>query len=265
MTHFRITLPLLLAAASGCHSFGPLVKRESEMNCPTDIRRTVPWCWGQDAIFSCPCGPTDDFYGHKPTCWRCWPAPASQWRNAYCGYPTPCPTELPVSAVDGAIMVLPPTEVDVAEPVEPLESAPPAIEAAPSLEALPPTSSSPIEINQDNGRALRQQAIAGQRGMAPPRRALPAIFRPEPTAVVQQAVDVSPPDAGDAVQPAGGPGDALADDETATPWTNEAGVSGEGTSLQVVELPPIDDQPDEVPPSHPFLRAVERALGAKTH
>lgn len=70
----------------GCHH-GFLPKRQSELNCPTDIRQTIPWCAGEDAIFQCPCGPSPHFYGHKPTCWGHWPASGSEWRDSYCGYP----------------------------------------------------------------------------------------------------------------------------------------------------------------------------------
>ena len=71
---------------SGCHC-GCLMKRESEANCPTDIRQTVPWCGGEDAIFHCPCRPACEFYGYKPTCWGIWPASGAEWRDAYCGSP----------------------------------------------------------------------------------------------------------------------------------------------------------------------------------
>lgn len=80
----RMLLAALLISLIGCHH-GILTKRESELNCPTDIRRTVPWCAGEDAIFHCPCGPSRVFYGHKPTCWGIWPAPGSAWRDSYCG------------------------------------------------------------------------------------------------------------------------------------------------------------------------------------
>src|SRR5262245_17947384 len=102
MSVHRLCLPLLLVAATGCHSFGPLVKRDSELNCPTDIRRTVPWCAGEDAIFHCPCGPDGPFYGHRPTCWRTWPAPASVWRDEYCNGGQ-CPGGMCMSG--GAVMV----------------------------------------------------------------------------------------------------------------------------------------------------------------
>jgi hypothetical protein len=78
--------------ASGCHN-GLMQKRQSEMNCPTDIRKTVPWCAGEDTIFRCPCGPSSQFYGHKPTCWGHWPTSGSEWRDSYCGYPVGYPSE----------------------------------------------------------------------------------------------------------------------------------------------------------------------------
>jgi len=87
---------------SGCQR-GIFLKRESELNCPTDIRKTVPWSAGEDAIFCCPCAPDGDFYGHKPTCWGVWPAPAAQWREAHCG---PLAQDLAVVMPDERIMTL---------------------------------------------------------------------------------------------------------------------------------------------------------------
>jgi hypothetical protein len=87
LDHRRATICLLAMVATGCQ-VGIFAKRESECSCPTDIRKTVPWCAGEDAVFICPCGPSGDFYGHKPTCWRTWPAPATVWRDAYCGSAT---------------------------------------------------------------------------------------------------------------------------------------------------------------------------------
>lgn len=75
----------LAAVTTGCNSFGLCAKRESELNCPTDVRKTVPWCAGEDAVFVCPCGPEGNFYGHRPTCWRDWPTTAAAWRDMSCG------------------------------------------------------------------------------------------------------------------------------------------------------------------------------------
>lgn len=86
MSITRLCIVTALTVLSvGCHSFGLCAKRESESNCPTDIRKTVPWCAGEDAIFVCPCGPEGNFYGHRPTCWRDWPTSAAAWRDMSCG------------------------------------------------------------------------------------------------------------------------------------------------------------------------------------
>ncbi|MEM8946767.1 MAG: hypothetical protein AAGD11_16455 [Planctomycetota bacterium] len=74
-----------LLAITGCKSTGLLAKREAEKCCPTDIRKTVPWCAGEDALFQCPCEPSPVFYGYKPTCWRTWPASGAAWRDVHCG------------------------------------------------------------------------------------------------------------------------------------------------------------------------------------
>ena len=66
-----------------------MLKRESEFNCPTDVRQTVPWCAGEDAIFHCPCHPAYEFYGYKPTCWGDWPTSGAEWRDTYCCSPFP--------------------------------------------------------------------------------------------------------------------------------------------------------------------------------
>ena len=88
-----LSLVLCLAAVSGCHHCGCCSKRASEMNCPTDIRRAHCWCFGEDALFHCPCGPNEEYYGHQATCWREWPTGAEQWRNAYC--PPPMGSRMP--------------------------------------------------------------------------------------------------------------------------------------------------------------------------
>ena len=55
------------------------------MCCPTDIRKTHLWIFGEDAIFCPPCGPDHDYYGQKPTCWRDWPSSGADWRDGTCG------------------------------------------------------------------------------------------------------------------------------------------------------------------------------------
>lgn len=80
-----IMMMIAATAACGCKSTGFLAKREAEKCCPTDIRKTVPWCAGEDALFKCPCEPSTAFYGYKPTCWRTWPTNGSTWRDMHCG------------------------------------------------------------------------------------------------------------------------------------------------------------------------------------
>ncbi len=84
---------LSLAVCCGCHS-GPWGKREQELSCPTDVRKSLHWCWGEDAIFDCPCGPDEAYHGYKPTCWHDWQAPATVWRDERCG--GPCMNSQPV-------------------------------------------------------------------------------------------------------------------------------------------------------------------------
>jgi hypothetical protein len=81
-------LPLVGALAGCCCQAFPL---PGEEHCPTDARRI--YCTpGEEAVRRCPCGPDEDFYGHKPTGWRPWP---EGWR---CGqYPcVPAGAEMPV-------------------------------------------------------------------------------------------------------------------------------------------------------------------------
>ncbi len=127
-----------MALFSGCRNHGILVKRESEMNCPTDIRQMVPWCVGEDAVFRCPAGPNEQFHGHKPTCWRLWQTSGAEWRDMYCAplgkqgdeeIPSSLPveqiaqpTELPVEALTpanvGPEMAQPETESPQVSPAD---------------------------------------------------------------------------------------------------------------------------------------------------
>ncbi len=72
----RLTILILMAASfavsSGCIC-GVCTKRENESCCPTDIRKTHFWCFGEDAIIHGPCGPKPELYGYEPTCWREFP------------------------------------------------------------------------------------------------------------------------------------------------------------------------------------------------
>ena len=95
-----INLVLCLALSSGCHvSF--CSKRVSEKNCPTDIRKTHCWCFGEDALFRYPCGPSPEFYGHQATCWREWPTSGSHWRDIHCGPALP-PAMVPPETAESA-------------------------------------------------------------------------------------------------------------------------------------------------------------------
>lgn len=114
----------------GCHQYGYYPKRQSELNCPTDIRQTVPWCAGEDAVFRCPCGPSSHFHGHKPTCWGNWPSSGSEWRDSYCG----CPV---VYATEGESIPTPAAET------LPEVFQPPSGEGAQRLKSLPTFESEP--------------------------------------------------------------------------------------------------------------------------
>ncbi|HJQ81919.1 MAG TPA: hypothetical protein VJ828_18280, partial [Lacipirellulaceae bacterium] len=84
-----VILALSFAVVTGCH-VGCCSKRASEKKCPTDVRKTHCWCFGEDALFRYPCGPNRVYYGHKATCWREWPTSGSHWRDVHCG-PTMSP------------------------------------------------------------------------------------------------------------------------------------------------------------------------------
>lgn len=164
-----------LLLMSGCQHYGMLVKRESELNCPTDIRRTVPWCAGEDAIFCCPCGPDDEFYGYKPTCWGSWPAAGAEWRDVHCGplQRNSCNTCIEGSQLPG-IPMLPleqlsppegvPTTVEpsIVEPA--LETAPalPAedsVEPMPNPETVPPLGATPAHGWMAQGEELVSSSL----------------------------------------------------------------------------------------------------------
>jgi hypothetical protein len=62
-----------LTLAAGCCCHGVFTKRENEVCCPTDIRKTHYWCFGEDAKIHGPCGPKEELYGYEPTSWREFP------------------------------------------------------------------------------------------------------------------------------------------------------------------------------------------------
>lgn len=234
MSVYRTCLPLLLTAVlSGCHTFGPLVKRDSETNCPTDIRRTVPWCAGEDAIFHCPCGPSTDYYGHKPTCWRTWPSPATVWRDAYCGA---CLNGTCAPMGENDMMVLPPSE-EVPTPLETIEG--PTTEgetgAPPTLEPLPPTSST--------SQPSQQSVARSSAGTAQAKSGLVRRLRETPRTANSKPV----PQAPSAVRQVGF--------ESATGAAAESPVDA---TLQVVELAPTTEQPRRSPFSAAARQASEK-------
>lgn len=164
MQNYYLALAMCSALlANGCHH-GLLQKRQSEMNCPTDIRKTIPWCAGEDAIFRCPCGPSSNFYGHKPTCWGYWPAPGAEWRDSYCGCPVQYATEEELSVPTPVAEPLPEatepnTESSDREPV----SARPAQQRAEPLfvPPQPPVSQQSKAVNgrfQDDRISLTEPA-----------------------------------------------------------------------------------------------------------
>lgn len=104
--HFMRQLLLIIVIAcpftlGGCR-LGCIGKRQNEMCCPTDIRKTHCWCFGEDAIFHGPCGPTEEYYGMRPTTWREWPTSGAEWRDLYHSSavePPPADRMLPVEAL----------------------------------------------------------------------------------------------------------------------------------------------------------------------
>ena len=159
-----LSLVMCLAAVSGCC----WCKRASEMNCPTDVRKAECWCFGEDALFHCPCGPNEEYYGHKPTCWRAWPTSAEEWRDMRCGplqqtaipcgeepYPPAVGPTLPSAEPDEPHRVpadsskmapqqqsetLPSSEGPVEPPLEPAATEEPAgeLQQPPAFEQQPP-------------------------------------------------------------------------------------------------------------------------------
>jgi len=86
----KLSLVVCLAAASGCNicCWG---KRATELESPTDIRKSHFWCLGEDAVFAQPMGPSREDYGLKPTCWREWPADGARCLEDGCCPPSTVP------------------------------------------------------------------------------------------------------------------------------------------------------------------------------
>lgn len=173
MPALRYVIPLAcVVLLSGCHQFGYLVKRESELNCPTDIRQTVPWCAGEDAIFRCPCGPSHDFYGHKPTCWGIWPAPGAQWRDAYCGpLQRDYADEIPLPAP----LLIPHTDPKTgAEPTEDVEDLPNP-DSFPAQDKEPDADAARFNLPSSNTASRDRQVSSQSRSRR--RQAIPRVYQ----------------------------------------------------------------------------------------
>jgi hypothetical protein len=149
-----VNVILCAALASGCH-VSCCSKRVSEKKCPTDIRKTHCWCFGEDALFRYPCGPNRVFYGHKATCWREWPTSGSQWRDMHCGPPVS-----EVMPQDGQVLPLPGAELGPPgnEPPNPFrdeaqQASPPAAVQipTPSERSAPESNEFPATPNRDSG------------------------------------------------------------------------------------------------------------------
>ena len=101
-----------LAAVSGCCC--QAIPLPAENQCPTDARRLYH-TFGEEAVRRCPCGPSGEFYGLKPTCWREWP---EGWHcngvegmpyRASCGEPVASIGDV-VHEIPGPVMVEPQRE-----------------------------------------------------------------------------------------------------------------------------------------------------------
>lgn len=163
MRYASTSLLILVAlVAGGCRHYGLLVKREAEKSCPTDIRRTVPWCAGEDAIFKCPCEPSTQFYGYRPTCWRTWPSSASAWRDMYCGNQHHEAVIMDLANQNPELIGLPPMEVAPLPPEpaveESKEEAPPAPQASDPL-PQPQSSRKPIVEPKQSPRTELEPSI----------------------------------------------------------------------------------------------------------
>ena len=97
-----LLVAVCLGASSGCLCKGICTKRDNELCCPTDVRKTHFWCFGEDAYIHGPCGPKEELYGYEPTCWREFPAVPPCYGFDYCERPRPLPPvneELPALPV----------------------------------------------------------------------------------------------------------------------------------------------------------------------
>jgi hypothetical protein len=133
-----IYVVVCLMLISGCN-YCCWGKRISEKNCPTDIRQTHKWCFGEDALFHYPCGPKAEFYGYQPTCWREWPASGAAWRDMYC---QPAATAAPTVEFqpphESGPVIVPDTELPEPMPTAPVTPLPPSPQS-PTVPSQSPT------------------------------------------------------------------------------------------------------------------------------
>ncbi len=183
-TKYLLCVLSCIALLTGCQDYGMLVKRESELNCPTDIRKTVPWCAGEDAVFCCPCGPNEQFHGHKPTCWRPWQSSGAEWRDLHCE-PIDSPCEIEISGSPAREQAAQP--VEVLTPTEPApgmplpdrreqEQFPSEIPPTGDNELLPEPERAPLQQlelpNNGNSSRIRLQPPLGQKAAVSSKKSL---------------------------------------------------------------------------------------------
>ena len=109
-------------------------------------------------IFYCPCGPSREFYGCKPTCWGAWPAPGAEWRNAFCGPPALDYTQAPINQ---EILELPnPVEIKTNEKSTGINLDETKSESGPEIIPSKPTASNttePQKQERKNAGKIHQQ------------------------------------------------------------------------------------------------------------
>src|SRR4051794_39978076 len=151
-----------LALSSGCLCQGICTKRASEQCCPTDIRKTHFWCFGEDAILHGPCGPKEDMYGYERTQWREFPDCQNADGDIACAQPV---QDIPVQCQTAREMS--PLELPVSnihEDRDPFKNDPersvPAIRPGPTAKPAiqPPQTISPPAPTRSSAQPLRVPA-----------------------------------------------------------------------------------------------------------
>lgn len=150
-----IAMVLSLAADSGCCWVGCVTKRRNEQCCPTDIRKMHTWCWGEDAIFHAPCGPSEEFYGARPTVWRQWPTSGANWRDLYGNTSPMTSAVIPVETIQTS-----PTPTVAPPANSPTQSTlPPAPTSAQPILNMPPMDSASAPVSPSPFGALPESTI----------------------------------------------------------------------------------------------------------